>query len=252
LLRNAIKPLLKKRLYYYIFAPILQMDNFLYQPISMKKILSVAVLMMAIFLSAGAQVPKGMGNSDPDAKKILDAVSTRFKSFKSVQSNFSLKIENASNKVMGNKKGTVYMKGTKYRIKVSGQDIFCDGSNVWTVDAAAKEITLTKLDPSNNTITPQKLFTNFYDKDFLYKLNSDAKGIQEIELTPIDKTKLFHKVIVFINKAAKTITSTKVFEKAGNRYTYTVSGMNTSLNIPDATFAFDLKNYPGMELVDLR
>ena len=39
------------------------------------------------------------------------------------------------------------MKGTKYRIKVSGQDIFCDGSNVWTVDAAAKEITLTKLDP---------------------------------------------------------------------------------------------------------
>mgnify|MGYP003439784053 FL=1 len=228
------------------------MDNFLYQPISMKKILSVAVLMMAIILSAGAQVPKGMGNSDPDAKKILDAVSTRFKSFKSVQSNFSLKIENASNKVMGNKKGTVYMKGTKYRIKVSGQDIFCDGSNVWTVDAAAKEITLTKLDPSNNTITPQKLFTNFYDKDFLYKLNSDAKGIQEIELTPIDKTKLFHKVIVFINKAAKTITSTKVFEKAGNRYTYTVSGMNTSLNITDATFAFDLKNYPGMELVDLR
>ena len=75
--------------------------------------------------------------------------------------------------------------------------------------------TISKLDPSNNTITPQKLFTNFYDKDFLYKLNSDAKGTQEIELTPIDKSKLFHKVIVYINKATKTITSTKVFEKAG-------------------------------------
>jgi outer membrane lipoprotein-sorting protein len=117
---------------------------------------------------------------------------------------------------------------------------------------AAKEITLTKLDPTSNTITPQKLFTNFYDKDFLYKLNSDAKGVQEIELTPIDKTKLFHKVIVFINKAAKTITSTKVFEKAGNRYTYTVSGMNTTTNLTDATFLFNQKNYPGMELVDLR
>ena len=218
----------------------------------MKKILSVLVLIMTIFFTVNAQAPKGMGNSDPEAKKILDAVSARFKGFKSVQSNFSLKIENAANKIMGNKSGTVFMKGTKYRVKVAGQDIFCDGSNIWTVDAAAKEITVTKLDLSNNTITPQKLFTNFYDKDFLYKLNSDAKGIQEIELTPIDKAKMFHKVILFINKAAKTITSTKVFEKAGNRYTYTVSGMNTTSNISDATFTFDRKKYPGMELVDLR
>ena len=218
----------------------------------MKKILSVAVFMLAMFFTVNAQAPKGMGKSDPEAKKILDAVSAKFKTFKSVQSNFSLKIENAANKVLGNKTGTVFMKGTKYRIKVAGQDIFSDGSNVWTVDAAAKEITLTKLDGSNNTITPQKLFTNFYDKDFLYKLNSDAKGIQEIELTPIDKSKLFHKVVVFINKAAKTITATKIFEKAGNRYTYTVSGMNTKANIADATFIFNQKNYPGMELVDLR
>ena len=218
----------------------------------MKKILSVTVLMLSIFFTLQAQPPKGMGNSDPDAKKILDAVSNRFKSFKSVQSNFSLKIENSSNKVMGNKKGTVYMKGTKYRIKVTEQDIFSDGNNIWTVDQAAKEITITRIDPTNNAITPQKLFTNFYDKDFLYKLNSDAKGIQEIELTPIDKAKMFHKVIVFINKATQTITATKVFEKAGNRYTYTVSGMNTKSNIPDATFLFNQKNYPGMELVDLR
>ena len=218
----------------------------------MKKILGLTVIMMALVFSINAQVPKGMGSSDPYAKKILDAVSAKFKSFKSVQSKFILKIENSSNKLMGNKTGTVFMKGTKYRINVTGQEIFCDGSNVWTVDKAAKEVTISKLDPSNNTITPQKLFTNFYDKDFLYKLNSDAKGIQEIELTPIDKTKLFHKVIVFINKATQTITSTKVFEKAGNRYTYTVSGMNTNTNIADATFLFNPKNYPGIEVVDLR
>lgn len=218
----------------------------------MKRIISVFFLTIATVFNANAQSNKGLGNSDPEAKKILDAVSAKFKTFSSVQSAFTLKVENASNKVLQTKSGTVYMKGTKYRIKVAGQDIFSDGSNVWTVDPAAKEITVTKLDPSNNTITPQKLFTNFYDKDFLYKLNSDAKGIQEIELTPIDKSKLFHKVIVYINKATKSITSTKVFEKAGNRYTYTVSSMKTNTNIADAMFVFNQKNYPGMELVDLR
>ncbi|MBK8610572.1 MAG: outer membrane lipoprotein carrier protein LolA [Chitinophagaceae bacterium] len=218
----------------------------------MKRFFSILFLWASLVLTAGAQVPKGMGNSDPAAKKILDVVSARFKTFTSVQSNFVLKIENASNKQIGNKTGTVYMKGTRYRIKMAGQDIFCDGSNVWTVDAPSKEVTLTKLDATNNTITPQKLFTNFYDRDFLYKLNSDAKGIQEIELTPIDKTKMFHKVLIFINKATQTIKSTKIFEKAGNRYTYTVSAMNTSSAISDATFVFNQKNYPGMELVDLR
>ncbi len=44
------------------------------------------------------------------------------------------------------------------------------------------------------------MFTNFYDKDFLYKLNGETKQgnktLQEIELTPVDKTKSFFKVIV--------------------------------------------------------
>ena len=50
------------------------------------------------------------------------------------------------------------------------------------------------------------MFTNFYDKDFLYKLNGEAKKgnktIQEIELTPVDKTKTFFKVLVILIKPA--------------------------------------------------
>lgn len=216
--------------------------------------ISIIFVFIAVFFSSHileAQ-PKGIGKSDPDAKKILDAVSTKFKSFKSVSSKFTLKIENSANKLIGNKSGTVYMKGTKYRISVNGQEIFCDGSNVWTLDNVAKEVTISKLDASNNTITPQKLFTNFYDKDFLYKLNSDAGGIQEIELTPIDKTKPFYKVLLYINKKSQTISSTKVFEKTGNRYTYTVSSMNGSADIADNMFIYDGKKYPGIEVVDLR
>jgi outer membrane lipoprotein carrier protein len=217
----------------------------------MKKIIAILGLILVGF-SISAQPPKGMGKSDPDAKKILDAVSAKFKSFKAVQSKFSLKIENGTGASLGNKTGTVYMKGTKYRVSVTGQEIFCDGSNVWTLDKAAKEVTISKLDANSNTITPQKLFTNFYDKDFLYRLSSEAKGVQEIELTPIDKSKPFHKVLVSINKASQTITSTKVFEKTGNKYTYTVSGMNTNATVNDAQFVFDAKKYPGVEVVDLR
>ena len=48
---------------------------------------------------------------------------------------------------------------------------------------------------SAGAMTPQKLFTNFYDKDFFYKLNGEkkvgGKTVQEIEMTPTDKTQTF-------------------------------------------------------------
>ena len=209
--------------------------------------LTVIILAIASFAQTG---------NDPDAKKILDEVSARFRSYKAVQASFTYKVENPEGKLMSSKKGTVYMKGTKYRVSFIGQEIFCDGTTVWTYDKSSNEVTITKLDESGNTITPQKLFTNFYDKDFLYKLNGESKvggkTIQEIEMTPNDKSKTFHKVYLMIDKDARTIYSTKVLEKNGDRYSYTVDKLNGNANIPDSKFVFNKNDYPGVEEVDLR
>lgn len=197
-----------------------------------------------------------LGVSDPDAKVILDKVSAKFKTYKTVKAGFTLSITNGAGKVEGTKKGVVYMKGPKYRVNISGQQIYSDGDNIWTYDKSANEVQLTKFDPSSNTITPQKMFTNFYDKDFLYKLNGDKKVgnklVQEIELTPVDKTKTFFKVLVEVDKATKNIVSSKVFEKNGNRYIYTITSISTNSDLPDSLFVFDAKNYPNVEVVDLR
>ena len=194
--------------------------------------------------------------SDPAAKAILDAVSAKFKTFTTVEATFSYKVENAAGKALSNKTGSIKMKGTKYRVSFSGQEIFCNGTTVWNYDKAANEVTISNLDASSGMITPQKLFTNFYDKDFLYLLNGEKKvgnkTIQEIEMTPVDKSKPFHKVYVQVDKAAKTIYSTKVLENAGNRYSYTVTTMKTNSPLADNVFSFDKKKYPGVEEVDLR
>ena len=220
----------------------------------MKKYLMIVAL-IGFMVSADAQ-SGGLGSSDANDKKVLDAVSNKFKTFKGVQANFTLQVEDSKGKIQGSKKGTVFMKGTKYKVNVTGQEIYCDGSNIWTYDRAANEVTITKFDPSLNVITPQKLFTNFYDKDFLYKLNGEkkigTKTVQEIEMTPVDKTKAFHKVYVYVDKASKTINSTKVLEKNGNKYTYTVNSLNGNAAISDAQFVFDKKKFPGVEEVDLR
>ena len=197
-----------------------------------------------------------LGTSDPAAKTILDNVSTKFKTYKTVTANFTLSITDANGKVEGTKKGILYMNGSKYRVNISGQEIYSDGDNIWTYDKSANEVQLTKFDPSANTITPQKMFTDFYDKDFLYKLNGEKKDgnktVQEIELTPVDKTKTYFKVLVNVDKATKNITSSKIFEKNGDRYIYTVNSMKTNTSLPESLFVFDAKKYPKVEVIDLR
>jgi len=215
------------------------------------------LIVAALFIFTNVQAQTGsLGKSDPDAKKVLDAVSAKFKTFKTVKGNFTLEAKDATGKTQGKKTGVVYMKGVKYRVSITGQEIFCDGKNVWTYDKGANEVQISEFDNSSGSITPQKLFTNFYDKDFLYKLNSEkavaGKTIQEIELTPTDKSKPFFKVLLGIDKGSKMISSTTIYEKGGNRYTYAMSNMSTNAAIPDDTFVFDAKKYPGVEVIDLR
>lgn len=209
---------------------------------------------MLAFLFAG--IAAIAQKNDPDAKKVLDAVSAKFKTFSTVQAGFTYKVENADGKPMSNKTGTIFMKGLKYKVSFGDQEIFCDGKTVWSYDKSANEVTINDLDNSAGTITPQKLFTNFYDNDFLYLMNGEkkvgTKTLQEIEMTPTDKSKPFHKVYVQVDKAAKTLYSTKVLENGGNRYTYTVSSMKTNLPVADNQFVFNKSKYPGVEEVDLR
>lgn len=215
------------------------------------------ILFFSFFTAIFFQPGIAIAQNDPEAKKVLEAVSGNFKKYKSVKAAFVFKNEDAKGKVLGVKKGSLYMKGNKYRITLTGgQDIFCNGVNIWTYDESANEVTIAKFDPNQSTITPQKLFTNFYDKDFLYRLNGDkkegAKQLQEIELTPIDKSKSFFKVYLWIDKAAKNIYSTKIMEKSGVHYVYTLSSLNGNAGVGDDVFVFDPKKYPGVELVDLR
>jgi outer membrane lipoprotein carrier protein len=219
----------------------------------MKKCLLISGALLTSLLSLA------QGNTtknDPAAIKVLNNVSAKFKSYKTVQANFAYKVENAAGKVLSNKTGTILMKGTSYKLSFNGLEVYCNGKTVWSYDKAAKEVTVNNLDVSAGTITPQKLFSDFYDKDFYSLLKGEskvgAKTLQEIQMTPLDKSKSFHSVILLIDKSAQSIYSTKVMEKDGNRFSYTVSSMKANVAATDEAFVFDPKKFPGVTVEDLR
>jgi len=211
---------------------------------------------MSIVLAGGAQTGKNPTTNDPAAKKVLDAVSAKFKTFKSPQATFTYKVENAQGKVLSTKKGLVTMKGSKYKVTLDGMEIFSDGKTTWNYDRSANEVTVDNVNTAASAMTPQRMFTNFYDKDFYYKMNGEKKEggkvLQEIELTPTDKSRPYHKVYILIDKATNTIYSARFLEKTGSRYSYTINTLKQNTSVSDAEFAFDKTKYPGVEVVDLR
>jgi outer membrane lipoprotein-sorting protein len=221
----------------------------------MKILLSVLAGIIVSFSCSGQN--NSLGHSDPQAKQVLDRASAKIKSFKAIQASFTLEIQDGQGNSQGIKRGTILMKGNKYKVDLTGQEIYNDGKTNWTYDKSSNEVTITKPDPSSNSLaSPQTLLTDFYDKDFLYKMNGEqklgGKTVQEIEMTPVDKTRNFHKIYLYIDKKSHLISSGKILDKNGNRYVYTINNLNGKASISDASFVFDKSKHPGVEEVDLR
>ncbi|MBL7754816.1 MAG: outer membrane lipoprotein carrier protein LolA [Chitinophagaceae bacterium] len=197
-----------------------------------------------------------MAQGDPKAKTILDNVSKKVKSLKSLKANFSITITGGKNAKTQVKKGIVYMKGDKYYVTLSGQEIYCDNRTVWTYMKESNEVQVSSFDPNENSFTPSKLFTNFYDKEYTYKYGGEqsigGKKVDVIILTPTNKSRQFTKVELLIDKAQSVVAGGKMYEKNGNVYTYSVSGYTPNPALADNMFVFNARKYPNVEVVDLR
>lgn len=203
----------------------------------------VLVLMLAGFAGmAHAQ-------NDPNAKKILDNVSSKLKSYKGVTANFTYTTTDKKNVKRGSVAGKINIKGQKYYIKQGSTEIYCDGAKTWNFNGDT-EVTVSAVDNDSKTLSPQKLLSDFYDKDFTYKLISSAGQYHQIQLVPVDKRKNFKQVTVYIDKAKSMITRAVVIDKSDNNVEFKLSNVVTTATLPDSKFTFDASKHPGVEVIN--
>lgn len=214
----------------------------------MKKILSL-LLVAATFVSFSAHA------QDAKAKAVLDKVSAKFKSMSSLKANFALNMNDTKGKSKGTKNGTFLMKGNKYKVNMSGQQIICDGKSVWTYLPANKEVQITSFDPNAQSISPAKLFSGSYNNEYKSVYAGEktiaGKKVDVIDMTPVS-AKSFKKVTLYVDKVSTMITGGIMYDKSGGSYGYTISGVMANAKVTDTEFTFDPKKNPGVEVIDLR
>jgi len=216
----------------------------------MKKTITALSAILILFVGLSA-----FTTQDQRAAKILNDVSKTYKSYKTIKAKFSLKITTKNSKKPVTQKGTLYLKGKKFRIDMDGQKIFCDGKKMWTYFTdGSNEVQITKYDPKEQDINPSEIFT-IYKKGFLYRYSGETskngKTVQKIELTPEDKSKPFFKVKLSIDKVAHKIMDMTVYSKNGTNTNYEITSFAPNVPISDKFFKFDEKDYPGVIVIDL-
>lgn len=180
---------------------------------------------------------------DASAKQILDQVGAKVKASKGILVNITLISKNNKGKSMGTKQIALQMKGDKYLLKEGKMEILCDGQNIYNFDGA-NSISKSSVAESDQTLSPQKLLSGNYDKDFNFKLLSQDNAKATIELYPIDKRKSFQKVTLVINKLQSALSSALILDKSNNQTDVKVGSINYAASLNDKIFQFNRAKYP--------
>lgn len=195
---------------------------------------------------------------DEKAKNILDKMSDKYQGIPTYKTNFVYRLRNKVEDIDEEFSGEIIVKGEKYVLLMSDQEIFNDGETIWTILKDANEVNVDYYMPDEGDLSPNNIYSA-YKKGYRYRwIESKKVGSRTLDVVelqpenPKDPDKIFYRILLNIDQSDYSIHSWEMFDRAGNVFSYTISGFNPNLQVKDSFFVFDASKYPDMEVVDLR
>ena len=219
----------------------------------MKTIFAVCSITLAfLFFNTSAIIAQ---SNNKKASEILDEVTQKTKSYKSIIMEFTYQMENPEANINEVTTGKVIASGEKYRLEIAGQLVICDGETLWTVIEDAEEVQVNEVSEDDESFSPTKLLSD-YSEDYKSKLEpkiNELNGVSVylLELTPNEK-KSFGHVNLYIKKDEMQPYRMEIFDSNQSVYTYTINKFETDKEIPDNVFKFSEDEFPDFDIIDMR
>lgn len=198
---------------------------------------------------------------DPEAKTLLDKAAKQAAGYKSITADFDCVYENLAEEKSETYSGTLLLKGSRFRIDVDKTITFCDGKNRWAYLTESNEVTISKIEASNDDAPEDKFMSDplslytFYRNGFKYIMGDTeeigGKTMQIVEISPENIKRPYFKIKYWFTPN-NDLYQIKCFQKDGTRFTLTLTKFQTNQKIDDAQLNFDAKKFPGVEIIDMR
>jgi outer membrane lipoprotein-sorting protein len=180
------------------------------------------------------------------AVSLIDGMQKKYKAMGSFSANFTYQTDGAATL-----SGSITVKGTKFRLKTAGQEIFNNGKEVATYIKEINEVNISSFDPSEGDLNPAKIYS-FDKKAYKIALKGESAGVSTVELSPVAKGTQIKSITLKINSKDLSVNEWTILNKAGKKQYFKVAKLNPKVNADDKLFTFDKKAFPGVEVNDLR
>ena len=180
------------------------------------------------------------------AVSLIDGMQKKYKAMGSFSANFIYQTDGAATM-----SGSITVKGTKFRLKTAGQEIFNNGKEVATYIKEINEVNISSFDPSEGDLNPAKIYS-FDKKAYKIALKGESAGVSTVELSPVAKGTQIKSITLKINSKDLSVNEWTILNKAGKKQYFKVAKLNPKVNADDKLFTFDKKAFPGVEVNDLR
>ena len=161
--------------------------------------------------------------------------------------------------------GSVMLQGDAYKLSLGESAEYCDGTTLWYVDGATKEVTIeqaTNSDATSSAVDPSLMIAQL---DRYFKAVSSAnvfengKSLVRVDFqalrtqgsTPYGISSL--RIWFKDSPASSVIVKAVMTAKDGQTMTFRIPSMSVSAPLPKSSFVFDTKGLkPGWTVNDLR
>lgn len=186
---------------------------------------------------------------DPKATTILNAVTAKTNSRKTISLDFTFEIKNGD--VTDTQNGTLKIKGSKYMYSIFGAEKISDGTKIASIIKEDAEVSISKVDFNDpDEFSPQEMF-KIYESGYKYRHMSQkvVKGetLDLIDLYPEAGNKQpYRQVTLYVNNTTNEIKKIQLFHKtSGKVFTVTVTKAVYDTAIADSEFICDCSRWPS-------
>ena len=154
-----------------------------------------------------------------------------------------------SNAKLGTTSGSIAIKGNKFNAHTPLATVWFNGKTQWTYMKKTQEVNVTTPTQAQQMSMNPYTFINLYKTGYNMTLTQNAQSY-EVHLTAQNQKRSVAELYITINQ--KTYVPSQVKMRQGKTWSTIKVSNFKARSIPNSSFAFNAKEFPSAEVIDLR
>lgn len=195
--------------------------------------------------------------SQQNAIDLLNRAAQAYEQSQGITASFKIRSFDSSKSLLAEIEGSIAMQGSRFFLEVPDEmKAWFDGNNLWTLIINAQEVNLST--PSAEELlmlNPVNIFTLYkqgYQSRLLGEKQSGKQALSGIELKAQETSAEISRIVIYLDKNKLHPAEIVIYQRDGSYAIINIYQYQTNQNHPNSRFLFPQKDYPMVEVIDLR